>query len=122
MQGRSQTIFVVTFLRSLTTAISRCSAKWRLDEDSTSTPKQEPSKSDLSRFKELTFIVLVRASSGGELATSDIPTLPMIGDVNIFLNGNPGDEDFEAEAEVMIVGESTLRDIYAPLLPSPHRG
>jgi hypothetical protein len=70
---------------------------------------------------ELTFIILARTSDG-ELATSDIPTLPMIGDVNIFLNGTPGDQDFEAEAEIMIAGELTLRNIYLPLLlrsPAP---
>lgn len=57
--------------------------KWRLDED------------------KLTFIILARTSDG-ELATSDIPNLPMIGDVNIFFNGAPGDQDLESEAEIMI--------------------
>ena len=38
----------------------------------------------------------------------------MIGDVNIFLNGVPGEPDFEAEAEIMIAGELTLRNIYVP--------
>jgi hypothetical protein len=59
---------------------------------------------------ELTFIILARTSEG-ELATDDIPTLPMIGDVNIFLKGTPGDLDFESEAEIMIAGELTLRTI-----------
>lgn len=62
---------------------------------------------------ELTFIILAR-TSGGELETGDISTLPMVGDVNIFLNGTPGEQDFEAEAEIMIAGEVTLRDIYVP--------
>ena len=79
---------------------------------------QEPSKSDLSQFKELTFIILAR-TSGGELATTDIPALPMVGDVNIFLNGIPGDQDFEAEAEIMIAGKLTLRSICVPFSPSP---
>lgn len=39
----------------------------------------------------------------------------MIGDVNIFLKGVPGDQDFEAEAEIMIAGELALWDIYTPL-------
>lgn len=30
----------------------------------------------------------------------------MVGDVNLFLKGNPSDEDFEAEVEIMIAGES----------------
>ena len=69
----------------------------------------------------MTFIILARTSDG-DLVTSDIPTLPMIGDVNIFLKGAPEDEDFEAEAEIMIAGESTLRNIYIPLLfPLPFR-
>lgn len=59
---------------------------------------------------ELTFIILARTSDG-ELATSDIPTLPMIGDVNIFLNGTPGDPNLESEAEIMIAGELTSRSI-----------
>ncbi|KAF9644015.1 acyl-CoA N-acyltransferase [Thelephora ganbajun] len=58
-------------------------AKWRIDGD------------------KLTFIILAR-TSGGELATSDIPTLTMIGDVNIFFHGTPEDQDFEAEVEIMI--------------------
>ena len=68
---------------------------------------------------ELTFIILAR-TSGGELTTSEIPTLPMVGDVNIFLNGTSGDRDFEVEAEIMIAGESSVqRNIYAPPPPSP---
>ena len=43
----------------------------------------------------------------------------MVGDVNIFLNGIPGDKDFEAEAEIMIAGKLTLRSICVPFSPSP---
>ena len=32
----------------------------------------------------------------------------MIGDVNLFMKGAPADEDFEAEAEIMIAGASSL--------------
>ena len=42
----------------------------------------------------------------------------MVGDVNIFLKGTPGDQEFEAEAEIMIAGEFTLRNIYVPPLPA----
>ena len=42
----------------------------------------------------------------------------MVGDVNIFLNGTPGDQDFEAEAEIMIAGESSPRNISVPHLPA----
>ena len=65
---------------------------------------------------ELTFIILARTSDG-ELATSDISALPMIGDVNVFFNGTPGESDFEAEAEIMIAGELTLRIVFIPYLP-----
>jgi hypothetical protein len=63
-------------------------------------------KARLTIRSELTFIILARTSDR-ELATTDIPTLPMVGDVNIFLNGTPGDQDFESEAEIMIAGELT---------------
>ena len=46
----------------------------------------------------------------------------MVGDVNIFLKGTPGDQDFEAEAEIMIAGELIPRNIYTPFycyLPNP---
>jgi len=66
---------------------------------------------------ELTFIILAR-TLGGKLATSEIQALPMVGDVNIFLKGTPGDQEFEAEAEIMIAGELTVRNIYVPLLPT----
>ena len=45
----------------------------------------------------------------------------MVGDVNIFLKGTPGDQEFEAEAEIMIAGELTLRNIYAPPHCPPHQ-
>ena len=47
----------------------------------------------------------------------------MVGDVNIFLKGTPGDQDFEAEAEIMIAGEpiqSLSRNIYVPPLLVPN--
>ncbi|KAG9315084.1 GNAT domain-containing protein [Chiua virens] len=47
---------------------------------------------------ELTFIIL----ANGE---GDVEQLPMIGDVNLFLKGDPGDKDFEAEVGVMIAEE-----------------
>lgn len=46
---------------------------------------------------ELTFIIL--ANRGADFAS-----LPMVGDVNVFLKGDPCDEDFEAEVGVMIAG------------------
>lgn len=46
---------------------------------------------------ELTFIIL--AEGGG-----DIVSLPMVGDVNVFLKGDPREGDFEAEVGVMIAG------------------
>lgn len=46
---------------------------------------------------ELTFIIL----ADGE---DDIGSLPMVGDVNVFLKGDLNDEDFEAEVGVMIAG------------------
>ncbi|KAJ7137916.1 GNAT domain-containing protein [Mycena epipterygia] len=64
--------------------------KWQLDED------------------KLTFIVCARADSddaleSGPLTPQDprVSTLPMIGDVNIFLH-NAGEDEFYAEAEIMI--------------------
>jgi hypothetical protein len=38
MQGGSQMVLSLRCIRSLTTAIPKCLAKWRLDEDSTSIP------------------------------------------------------------------------------------
>ncbi|KAG8213213.1 hypothetical protein J3R82DRAFT_11678 [Butyriboletus roseoflavus] len=48
---------------------------------------------------ELTFIIL----ADGE---GDIASLPMVGDVNVFLKGDPDGEDFEAEVGVMVAEES----------------
>jgi len=45
----------------------------------------------------------------------------MVGDVNIFLNGIPGDQGFEAEAEIMIAGELTLTFPFSCLLRPPVR-
>ena len=79
---------------------------------------RNPQNPTYHNSKELTFIILARTSDG-ELANGDIPALPMVGDVNIFLNGIPGDQDFEAEAEIMIAGELTLRNIYVSRSPPP---
>jgi GNAT superfamily N-acetyltransferase len=38
------------------------------------------------------------------VTVQSVLALPMVGDVNLFLKGNPSDEDFEAEAEIMIAG------------------
>ncbi|KAI0668745.1 acyl-CoA N-acyltransferase [Trametes maxima] len=62
--------------------------KWQTDED------------------KLTFIVLSGTSSDVQERTKLTPetlsALPMIGDVNLFYKGSPGEEDFEVEAEIMI--------------------
>ena len=39
-----------------------------------------------------------------ELTAETALAAPMVGDVNLFLKGMPGDEDFEVEIEVMIAG------------------
>ncbi|EGN98983.1 hypothetical protein SERLA73DRAFT_181748 [Serpula lacrymans var. lacrymans S7.3] len=52
--------------------------KWREDND------------------KLTFIILANQQ---DVETS---AMPMVGDVNLFLKGDPNDEDFEAEVEIMI--------------------
>lgn len=51
----------------------------------------------IDHVAELTFIIL----ANGE---GDIASLPMIGDVNVFLKGDTSDEDFKAEVGVMIAG------------------
>ncbi len=69
---------------------------------------------------ELTFIILARTDVTTDIRNCDewspsdesmpsreeIDSFPMIGDVNLFLKGMPSDEDFEAEVEIMIAGES----------------
>ncbi|KAG8784402.1 hypothetical protein FRB91_008827 [Serendipita sp. 411] len=64
-------------------------AKWRLDND------------------KLTFIILARPEGSFSHTKAFIDTLPMVGDVNIFLTKNAEDED-EAEVEVMIA-ETTFQ-------------
>ncbi|KAA1476303.1 hypothetical protein DENSPDRAFT_843215, partial [Dentipellis sp. KUC8613] len=54
---------------------------------------------------ELTFIILARPAPSTSPSTptpAEIASLPMVGDVNLFLKGAPADDDFEAELEVMI--------------------
>lgn len=46
---------------------------------------------------ELTFIILAKGEG-------DVASLPMVGDVNVFLKGDPGNNNFEAEVGVMIAG------------------
>ncbi|KAH7919713.1 hypothetical protein BV22DRAFT_1022500 [Leucogyrophana mollusca] len=58
-------------------------------------------------YTELTFIILVRA------AGRDVSSFSMAGDVNLFLKGNPGDEDPEAEAEIMIAAPVYRRQGFA---------
>ncbi|KAI5834910.1 hypothetical protein K523DRAFT_229545 [Schizophyllum commune Tattone D] len=62
--------------------------KWQVDED------------------KLTFIILARMPDAGDDSQVDVATidaLPMIGDVNLFLQGDELEEDdFSAEAEIMI--------------------
>ncbi|KAH7915638.1 GNAT domain-containing protein [Hygrophoropsis aurantiaca] len=56
---------------------------------------------------KLTFIIL--AHEHGKHFSS----LPMAGDVNLFLKGSPDDEDFEAEAEIMIADFTYRRQGFA---------
>ncbi|PCH33013.1 acyl-CoA N-acyltransferase [Wolfiporia cocos MD-104 SS10] len=63
--------------------------KWQIDED------------------KLTFIILATHDPDGKAiadaeAELDLTTLPMVGDVNLFLKGSKEDDDFEAEVEIMI--------------------
>lgn len=54
--------------------------------------------------QELTFIVLARGTSTNDETRDECKTSQMIGDVNLFFKGNPSDDDFEVEAEIMIAG------------------
>ncbi|EIW65327.1 acyl-CoA N-acyltransferase [Trametes versicolor FP-101664 SS1] len=62
--------------------------KWQTDED------------------KLTFIVLdgtrLVSAEGTTISPESLRGLPMIGDVNLFLKGTPDEEEFEAEAEIMV--------------------
>lgn len=64
--------------------------KWQQDED------------------KLTFIVCIRPNANLHCVISE-EDLTMVGDVNLFLKGSPEDEDFEAEAEIMIAESSYRR-------------
>ncbi|KAF9234622.1 GNAT domain-containing protein [Melanogaster broomeanus] len=55
---------------------------------------------------KLTFIIV----ANGE---GDIASLPLIGDVNLFLKGRPEDKDFEVEVGVMIAEEAYQRRGFA---------
>ncbi|KAH9855741.1 acyl-CoA N-acyltransferase [Lenzites betulinus] len=62
--------------------------KWQTDDD------------------KLTFILLdgtpFASADGASVTAESLHALPMIGDVNLFLKGAPDEDDFEAEAEIMI--------------------
>jgi len=58
--------------------------KWQTDED------------------KLTFIICVHPGNNPAFNPCSPPPLTMIGDVNLFFKGLPGEEDFEVEAEIMI--------------------
>ena len=66
----------------------------------------------LSLAAELTFIILANEprlsakDTAGRVDIDWLKSLPMVGDVNLFLKGDPSDEDFEAEVEIMIAGVS----------------
>lgn len=72
----------------------------------------------LKYHAELTFIILAVDNFSRSDQVGDLGTLPMIGDVNLFLKGIPPhlrppgsiseNEDFEAELEIMIAGLSLI--------------
>ena len=89
----------------------------------------------------MTFIVLARTDGSGRLAdeeqdtgspdvaakaspeNEDIHSLPMVGDVNLFLKGTPpsgadseDEDEFETEVEVMIAGEHEVHLLQAIFL------
>ncbi|KAF7295665.1 Acyl-CoA N-acyltransferase [Mycena indigotica] len=99
--------------------------EWMQDEELQALTASEPltleEEYDMQRkWREdpdkLTFIVLARQTGDG-LDSSQVPSpheasvkaLPMIGDVNIFLHGKETDEEFYAEAEVMIAEKEYRR-------------
>ena len=47
---------------------------------------------------------LLENEDEGPVAMEHLKVLPMVGDVNLFLKGVPGEDDFEAEVEIMIAG------------------
>ena len=66
------------------------------------------------KFCSISYLLLIDqlspATSGVSPADSKIQALPMVGDVNVFLNGNPNEpDDFTAELEVMIAGTYALQ-------------
>lgn len=81
----------------------------------------------LMRLAELTFIVLARgAEINGNtpniLTKTDIDSLPMIGDVNLFLKASEIESETEGEIEVMIAGEyrnNTSRSRELNNIPEP---
>lgn len=64
----------------------------------------------LYRAAELTFIILARENDG------DLSANHMAGDINLFLKGQPEDDDFEAEVEIMIAGTLLPPDLTADKL------
>ena len=89
-------------------------------------------------YIELTFIILSGRPSAEPLTDEHITKLPMVGDVNLFLKGTPphlrathahviprnadeDDDEFEAELEIMIAGQSHNNFTSHALQPSPCR-
>jgi GNAT superfamily N-acetyltransferase len=62
-------------------------------------------------FPELTFIILALPEKSLDVGTMDktsIDTLPMIGDVNLFLASSVDETELEGEVEIMIAGDISL--------------